>query len=358
MARIKYYYDTETCKYERVKTTTGDIFLNTLGIFLLTLAMAVGLFLIHGNYFESPKEMMLKTEVKEMEFYYESAQKEVNTLNQQLADMEHRDDNIYRVVLGAEPIEKSIRESGVGGVDRYSDIKDKNTVHEDIILKLHTAVDKLRRKVYIESKSQDEVVHLAENKEKLFASIPAIQPVANKELIALASGYGMRIHPVYKVLKMHTGVDFAATIGTPIYATADGVIDKLEVSFSGYGKVLEIDHGFGYRTRFAHMHDFSVRHGQKVKRGDLIGYVGNTGLSTAPHLHYEVFVNGVVVNPIRSEEHTSELQSHRDLHSFPTRRSSDLVLAAMAKCLRSITALDIAHASHTCTTFLFGMVKK
>jgi murein DD-endopeptidase MepM/ murein hydrolase activator NlpD len=298
MARIKYYYDTETCKYERVKTTTGDIFLNTLGIFLLTLSMAVGLFLIHGNYFESPKELLLKNEVKEMEFYYESAQKEVNNLNKQLADMEHRDDNIYRVVLGAEPIEKSIREAGVGGVDRYSDIKEKNTIHEDIILKLHTAVDKLRRKVYIESKSQDEVVQLAENKEKLFAAIPAIQPVANKALIALASGFGLRIHPIYKVKKMHTGVDFAAPIGTPIYATADGLVDRVEVNFSGYGKSIGIDHGFGFRTRYAHMHGFAVRQGQRVKRGELIGYVGDTGLSTAPHLHYEVFINGVHVNPI------------------------------------------------------------
>jgi murein DD-endopeptidase MepM/ murein hydrolase activator NlpD len=262
------------------------------------MAMAVGLLLLYSNYFESPKELLLKNEVKEMEFYYENIQNEVKNLNQQLADMEHRDDNIYRVVLGAEPIEKSIRDAGVGGVDRYSDIKEKNIIHEDIVLRLHEGVDKLRRKVYIESKSQDEVVQLAENKEKLFAAIPAIQPVANKELIGLASGFGMRIHPVYKVKKMHTGVDFAAAIGTPIYATADGLIDQLDVNFSGYGKSLIIDHGFGYRTRYAHMHGFTVHRGQRVKRGELIGYVGDTSLSTAPHLHYEVFINGQHVNPI------------------------------------------------------------
>ena len=156
----------------------------------------------------------------------------------------------------------------------------------------------MRRKVYIESKSQDDVVQLAEKKEKLFAAITAIQPVSNKELIALASGFGMRIHPVYKVKKMHTGIDFAASIGTPIYATADGNVDKVDVSFSGYGKMVEIDHGFGYRTRYAHMHGFTVRNGQHIKRGELIGYVGNTGLSTAPHLHYEVFINGAHVNPV------------------------------------------------------------
>ncbi len=298
MAKIKYYYDTETCKYERVRTTKSDIVLNTLGVISLTLAMAVGLLMAYSNYFESPKELILKNEVKELEFYYENLEKEIKRMDQVLADMEHRDDNIYRAVLGAEPIEKSIREGGVGGADRYEDIKNKDIIHEEFILKLHTNVDKLRRKVYIESKSQDDVVQLAEKKEKLFAAIPAIQPISNKELIALASGFGLRIHPVYKVKKMHTGIDFAAPIGTPIYATADGVIDQLDVSFSGYGKKVEIDHGFGYRTRYAHMHGFTVRNGQHIKRGELIGYVGNTGLSTAPHLHYEVFINGRQVNPV------------------------------------------------------------
>jgi murein DD-endopeptidase MepM/ murein hydrolase activator NlpD len=260
--------------------------------------MAVGLLMLGGNYFESPRELLLKNEVKEMEFYYQNLETDLHKLEKQLASMEYRDDNIYRAVLGAEPIDKGIRQSGIGGADRFEDIRAKNLTHEDVIVKMEEMLTKLKRKVYIESKSQDDVVALAENKEKLFASIPAIQPVANKELIALASGYGMRIHPVYKVLKMHAGVDFAAIIGTPIYATADGVIDRAEVNFSGYGKVLEIDHGFGYRTRYAHMHGFAVQHGQKVKRGDLIGYVGDTGLSTAPHLHYEVFVNGVVVNPV------------------------------------------------------------
>lgn len=298
MARIKYYYDTETCKYERIKTTTGDIILNALGIFSLTLAMAAGILLISSSYFESPKELILKNEVKEMEFYYNNMLQEVDKLHNQLGNMEYRDDNIYRVVLGAEPIDKSIREAGIGGIDRYEDVREKNIIHEDIIVKLSENIDNLRRKIYIESKSQDEVVELAESKEKLFAAIPAIQPVANKQLIALASGFGWRIHPIYKVKKMHTGIDFAAAIGTPIYATADGSIDKVDVSFSGYGKVIEIDHGFGYRTRYAHMHGFAVRQGQKVKRGDLIGYVGDTGLSTAPHLHYEVFVNGIHANPV------------------------------------------------------------
>ena len=298
MARIKYYYDTETCKYERVRTRKSDIVLNALGFLSLTVMMAVALLILYDNYFDSPKELILKNEVKELEFYYDKLNKDVEQLSQILDEIEQRDDNIYRVVLGAEPIEKSVRDAGIGGADRYADIREKDISHSDLVIALHEKVDKVRRKLYIESKSQDEVVQLAEKKEKLYASIPAIQPISNKNLIALASGFGLRIHPVYKVKKMHNGIDFAASIGTPIYATADGTIAKVEVRFSGYGKMVEIDHGFGYRTRYAHMHDFAVKRGQQVKRGDLIGYVGNTGLSTAPHLHYEVFINDKRVDPV------------------------------------------------------------
>lgn len=298
MAKIKYYYDTVTCKYERVKTTTGDIIFNVLGILSLCLAMAVGLVFLYGTYFESPRELILSNEVKELEFYYQSLSKKIDKMNMLIGDLEYRDDNIYRSVLGAEPIDKNIRNQGVGGADRYEEIRKKNVIHKDLIIKLSESVDKLRRKVYLESKSQDEVVELARNKEAMFASIPAIQPISNKNLIALASGFGYRIHPVYKVKKMHWGVDFAATIGTPIYATADGTIIKVEFSFSGYGNMVEIDHGFGYKTRYAHMHGFAVKNGQKVKRGELIGYVGSTGLSTAPHLHYEVYINNVAKNPV------------------------------------------------------------
>ena len=298
MARIKYYYDTETCKYERVKTRTSDVILNSLGILSMTISMAVGLLILYSSYFESPKELMLKNEVKELEFYYAKVTKDVKTLSTILDNVEHRDDNIYRVVLGAEPIEKSVRHAGIGGVDRYADIKQKDFSHEDLVITLQEKVDLLRRKLYIETKSQDEVVVLAEKKEKLYASIPAIQPISNKQLVALASGFGWRTHPIYKVKKMHTGIDFAASIGTPIYATADGTIAEVSVKFSGYGKMVEINHGFGYRTRYAHMHAFAVRQGQNIKRGDLIGYVGNTGLSTAPHLHYEVLINGGHVDPV------------------------------------------------------------
>lgn len=298
MARIKYYYDTETCKYERVKTKKTDIILNMLGILALTGVMAGGLIILYFNFFDSPKEVALKNRIKELEYYYEVKGKEVELINEAVDAVAYRDDNIYRIVLGAEPIDKNIRNAGVGGADRYADIRDKNLIDEDMIIALSEKVDKLKRKVYIELKSQDELRSLAEKKVKLFAAIPAIQPISNKQLVALASGFGVRIHPIYKVKKMHTGIDFAAPIGTPIYATADGKVEEVSVKFSGYGKMVVLDHGFGYKTRYAHMHDFAVRTGQNIKRGELIGYVGDTGVSTAPHLHYEVMLNGVLINPV------------------------------------------------------------
>lgn len=298
MARIKYYYDTETCKYERVRTTTGDIVFNILGILSLTLVLAVGLVFIYSSYFETPKEVLLKNEVRELKYYYNSLSQKVEQIDLVMEEMAYRDDNIYRSVLGTEPIDSAVRNGGVGGSDRYAEIRNKKFASRDMILSLSQSIDRLRHKIYIESKSQDEVVKLAKDKEKLYSSIPAIRPMKSEEDCRIASGFGMRIHPIYKVLKMHQGLDFAGPIGTPIYATADGVVQKVDVSFSGYGKVVEINHGFGYMTRYAHMHGFAVHEGQKVKRGELLGYVGNTGLSTAPHLHYEVHINGKAVNPV------------------------------------------------------------
>ncbi|MTI23227.1 M23 family metallopeptidase [Fulvivirga sp. RKSG066] len=298
MARIKYYYDTETCKYERVKVKSQDVILNFLGLASMIVVVSVGLLMLYNAYFESPKELMLKNEVAEMEYYYQSLQEKVDELEKVVASLEDRDDDIYRVVLGADPIDPAVRNAGIGGVDRYEEIKNKSLDHEKVIVSLSEDVNKLRRKMYIQSKSYDDIVELAENKVKMFAAIPAIQPISNQELIRLASGYGYRIHPIYKVKKLHTGIDFSAPIGTPIYATADGTVSKAKVRFSGYGKTVEIDHGFGFKTRYAHMHDFEVKEGQQVKRGQIIGYVGNTGLSTAPHLHYEVIRNDKKINPV------------------------------------------------------------
>jgi len=298
MARIKYYYDTETCKYERVKISSWDMFLNLLGFLTVALIFAVGLIMVYNHYFDSPKEAQLKKENQEMRLYYELMNKEVDEMKEMLAVLQDKDDNVYRTIMEAEPIPSSIRSSGVGGTDRYKDLLDQDIEQAEMIISALQKIEKIKKQMYIQTKSYDEILDLANKKSQMLAALPAIQPVSNKELKRLASGFGFRTDPIYKVRRMHEGIDFSADRGTPIYSTGDGVIVKVKTNIGGYGKEVEVNHGFGYVTRYAHMQDFNVKVGQKVKRGDCIGYVGSTGKSTAPHLHYEVIKNGKQVNPV------------------------------------------------------------
>lgn len=298
MSRIKYYYDPETCKYERYVRSKWDIALNALGFLSLSSMLAIVFILVFYTYFDNPKELLLQKENKELKLYYEFLEQEVVKMNQMLGDLQQRDDNLYRIIFESEPIAPEIRQAGIGGSDRYRDIREKGLNQEKMIIALHSKIDALKRQLYVQSISYDEITEMALKKEEYWASIPAIQPVLNENLNLLASGFGMRLHPILKVRKMHTGVDFTAPKGTPIYATGDGVVIEVQSVFWGYGKYVEIDHGFGFVTRYAHMNDFNVKKGQKVKRGDQIGTVGNTGSSTAPHVHYEVLKDGKYVNPV------------------------------------------------------------
>jgi murein DD-endopeptidase MepM/ murein hydrolase activator NlpD len=260
--------------------------------------MASLLLVTYYYFFDSPKELLLKQENQELKLYYDILEGEVSKMNQMLGDLQQRDDNLYRVIFESEPLSDNIRRAGIGGSDRYREIKEKGLKQEELVLMLSQKVDALKRQLYVQSVSYDEVTEMALRKEEYWASIPAIQPIENDKLGLLASGFGMRIHPIFKVKKMHNGVDFAAPKGTPIYATGDGVVLNVKTVFGGYGKHVEIDHGFGFITRYAHMNEFKVKKGQKVKRGDLIGTVGNTGSSTAPHVHYEVIKDGKFINPV------------------------------------------------------------
>ncbi|RZS98235.1 M23 family metallopeptidase [Cecembia calidifontis] len=298
MSRIKYYYDPETCKYERYVRSKWDIALNALGFLSLSSMLAIVFILVFYTYFDNPKELLLQKENNELKLYYEFLEQEVVKMNQMLGDLQQRDDNLYRIIFESEPIAPEIRQAGIGGSDRYRDIREKGLNQEKMIIALHSKIDALKRQLYVQSISYDEITEMALKKEEYWASIPAIQPVLNENLNLLASGFGMRLHPILKVRKMHTGVDFTAPKGTPIYATGDGVVIEVQSVFGGYGKYVEIDHGFGFVTRYAHMNDFNVKKGQKVKRGDQIGTVGNTGSSTAPHVHYEVLKDGKYVNPV------------------------------------------------------------
>ena len=298
MARIKYYYDTETCKYERIKVGTWDIILNLLGFLSVAFLLSIVIVFVYGQYFESPKEALLAKENKELKFHYDLVQSNLVKMDKMLASLQDRDDNTYRVIFEADPIPSTVRTAGTGGINRYEDLLSSGLEQEDLILSTYQSIDQLKKRMLIQTLSYDEIEKMAENKSKLLAAIPAIQPVDNKELKRLSSSYGVRMHPILKVRKFHAGIDFSAPRGTPIYATGDGVIKKTKTSYGGLGKHIVIDHGFGYVTKYGHMSGFAVKKGQKIKRGELIGYVGNSGRSTAPHLHYEVHKDNKTVNPI------------------------------------------------------------
>ncbi len=248
------------------------------------------------NFFDSPKEKRLIRALEESTYQFELLKQRTEQMEVVLNDIQERDNTIYRVIFEAEPIPATIRAAGYGGVDRYNALR--NVYNSDLIVDMTKKVDRLSKQLYIQSKSYDEVWGLVKNKATMLASIPAIQPVANKDLKHVASGYGMRMHPIYKTSKMHTGMDFTAPVGTEIYATGNGTVGKIEFNGRGYGHNIIINHGYGYETLYGHLSRMLVRPGQKVKRGDLIAYVGNSGSSTGPHLHYEVRKNGDPINPV------------------------------------------------------------
>lgn len=298
MARIKYYYDTESCRYERIRVSTWDLVWNSLGFLILALLLAAGIVLIYVKHFESPEEALLRKENEELRMYYDLLTKEVNNANEMLSSLQERDDNIYRIIFGVEPIPEEIRSAGYGGSNRYKDLLGKNLEREDLVLENYQKIDQLKKQMYIQTKSYDQIMAMAKDKERLLASLPAIQPVSNQELKRLSSGFGYRIDPILKVRRAHHGIDFSLPKGSPVYATGDGTVSLIKSSFTGYGKEVEIDHGFGYTTKYAHLNEFLVKKGQKVKRGEIIAYSGNTGKSTAPHLHYEVQIDNKPVNPV------------------------------------------------------------
>jgi murein DD-endopeptidase MepM/ murein hydrolase activator NlpD len=251
---------------------------------------------VFATFLDSPKEKQLKREIAQLELQYKLLRNRMSRVDQVLAELQEKDDDIYRVIFEAEPIPNSVRNAGFGGVNRYRELE--QLANSDIVIGTTKRLDKLTKQLVVQSRSFDEVIALAENKEEMLASIPAIQPVANEKLKRVASGFNYRIHPIYKVRHFHTGIDFTAPRGTEIYATGDGKVHEVIMKKRGYGYHVIINHGYGYKTLYAHMSKFKVRKGEKIKRGDVIGYVGSTGTSTAPHLHYEVIKNGEKINPM------------------------------------------------------------
>jgi murein DD-endopeptidase MepM/ murein hydrolase activator NlpD len=296
MAKVKYYYDTKTLSYKRIELS-GLNKLKRLFYFLIgSTFTGLIMIIVFFQFFDSSKGKELNREIDILTSQYEIVGDKLNQVELVLDDIQNRDDNIYRVIFEADPIPKSIRKAGYGGVNRYEKLQGYS--NSELIINISEKIDQISKQLYIQSKSYDEIIELAKNNADMLAALPAIQPVSNKSLDRMASGYGYRIHPIYKTRKLHTGMDFSAKSGTPIYATGDGEILDVKKSRRGYGNHVIIDHGYGYRTLYAHMKKYIVHKGQKVKRGEVIGHVGSTGTSVSPHLHYEVIKDGRKINPV------------------------------------------------------------
>jgi murein DD-endopeptidase MepM/ murein hydrolase activator NlpD len=296
MTPTKYKFDPDSLSFDKIRLGIKALLLRILAYFIGSLIFALIYWIIFASFFDSPKEKALKREVEQMTIQYDLIHREMSNVENVLEDLQKTDDNLYRTIFEAEPIPSEQREGGIGGVNRYEALEGYN--NSNLVIETATRLDKIRKKVYVQSKSYDELIKMAENKGDMLKSVPAIIPISNKDLTRTASGFGWRIHPYYKISKFHYGMDFTAPAGTDVYATGNGTVVDVSSSQRGLGKHITIDHGFGYTSTYAHLSNFNVRVGQRVQRGDIIGYVGSTGMSVANHLHYEIKLNGINVDPV------------------------------------------------------------
>ena len=300
MSKEKYVYNPSTLRYEKVETTAKDKLLRGLGFGAAVVFSSLVLFVLSYLYLPTPREKSLERDISQMEYYYEDLVHQYDALTKEIDKIQSKDAEVHRVVSGLDPIDESVWNGGIGG--RESIIRLRNNLNADSLLtQTLSKLDKLKRKIGIQNTSLDSLMQVALRHEDRLASIPSIKPIREDKLkrnVHMMSGYGMRIHPVHKVRKMHHGIDFTAPKGTEIQATGNGVISKVEKRRTGYGHSVLINHGYGFTTLYGHLSDINVKEGQVVKKGETIGLVGSTGTSTAPHCHYEVRINGVAVNPI------------------------------------------------------------
>jgi len=295
MARLKYKFNPSTLNFEKISYGIRDYTLSAVRYLFAGLVIGIIGVVLYASFFKDPETARLEREMKFLKTQIEDLNDQIDTLEVFANDLQDKDDNVYRSIFGAEPFPDYLRKGGVGGSDRYKNMR--GYASSEGIIETQKRISRLQRSFVSQSKSYQQIFDLANAQEEMLQSIPAIQPVSNKELKRLASGFGMRIHPIYKIAKMHTGLDFTADVGTEIYATGDGVVEAVDSKLSGYGHHVMIQHGYGFETLYAHMSRVAVRPGQKVTRGEVIGYVGNSGASTGPHLHYEVIKNGEKVDP-------------------------------------------------------------
>lgn len=290
MGKTKYRFNPETLSYDKV-----DLRFKTAGYFFIGAIIAIAILSSLLTFYKSSKSVETEIENRKLLSQYMLLKKDLDKMSKVLEDIQDRDDNIYRVVFEAEPIPSTVRKAGFGGINSYSHLE--SLTNSELVINTTRKLDILSKQIFLQSKSYDEIIELALSKENMLACIPSIMPVSNKDLKRTASGWGMRIHPIYKIPKFHDGMDFTASTGTKVFSTGNGVVKEIRRSKVGYGNSVKINHGFGYETLYAHLSGFNVVVGQKIKRGDVIGFVGNSGNSTAPHLHYEVHRKGTKVDP-------------------------------------------------------------
>ncbi len=295
MAKPRYKFNPTSLEIEKVEVSLKQRLLQVGSYLLTAVVFAIITTIIAFQVVDSPKEKALKREIEQYKLQNQVIAGQLDKIDKVLTDLQQRDDNIYRVIFNAEPVPEAERNSGIGGSERYNHLEGYSS--SEMLIATARRVDEISRKLVVQSKSFDKVFTLAKQQEQRMAAIPAIVPIKGGAM-QIISGFGYRIHPIYRTRRMHTGIDIAAKTGTPIYASGDGVIVRPESSMSGYGNYVMIDHGYGYKSLYAHLSRVAAKPGKKVKRGELIGYVGNTGLSVAPHLHYEIHKNDQQINPI------------------------------------------------------------
>ncbi len=300
MKNVKYVYNEHTLQYEKHRLSRKDKLRRSFYFTSAVLLTAVLMFVFAYQYFPTPKEKLVQKEKEQLEFYLSHLTEEYEVLSEKIESLHEKDGQINRMILGTKPIDDGIWNGGIGGHDKYAFLG--NQMETGKMLKENLErVDELKLKIEIQKNSLDSLYKVAVVKEKKLASIPSIKPVKETALrkdVKFLSGFGTRIHPIHKLRRFHKGIDFTAPTGTDIQATGNGRVASINKEGSGYGKHVLIDHGYGYKTLYAHMHTISVKEGAIVKKGQKIGLVGSTGSSTGAHLHYEVWLNGVAINPI------------------------------------------------------------
>lgn len=295
MTKVKFKFNDKTLEYEKVELSWKDR-LKKMGVhFGFSIVLSLVIIVLSFPIVEQIIARKQLSENQKLRREYNFMSTKIDELENHLNVLVVRDDSVYANIFGVPPISKNLRISGTGGSDDFEYLRGFS--NSKLMIEVAKKLSSLESKIKVHQKGFERIEKLASTRSAQLDHIPAIQPIHNHNLIRTASGFGMRMHPVYKVLKMHTGVDFTAKVGTQIFATGDGVVKNAIHGYSGYGNHVVIDHGFGYESLYAHLYTIEVKNGQKLKRGDVIGAVGNTGTSTAPHLHYEVILNGRKVNP-------------------------------------------------------------